>query len=568
MGSPAAVSFLQFLKAIVRRNVGPTGFTENLNSHRMFEVDVPDVGTAFFEDDLDEGTKRALVQCSLDASSGLLDLYTWRELAGMIELAAAIRTPGSNETGASETEKEAITALYLMIAIGAQCRGINEDLMCAAKYFSQARKLAFESMLQNPTVNMARIFLLLAFYMFGACRRNAAFMYIGVASKAAVILGLHVPEPYKHMSAEEKDIRLRTGKSVRVFDLICSSILGRPGSSVPLNLDSFHARDPLHEMTHRNLALDATYESSSVLESIVQKLAETDKLDMNSAENFLQIWREWSQALPVQLREPPQKLCERNYREAMIGNIHVACTYYFGIILVSRQFLIQHVTRQLRGRGHCEIEAGKVAELSGVCIDAATYMAQMCCDAAESGILLGNMCIMKAWVFAAGLVLGFSLLAEDGTNSESHEAFYSARRLLSSLGQLSPQATQYYRILTSFSEAIDTYRRQLQCERRNARAPYVERILSLGPSVHGRRARQDIQRPAVSGAAVIDDSVAGEDNYEGSTVSLSDPLSLPSLPAGDEDFILRFLWEGYNINFMDTTNVLEGIAIPHIMLEE
>lgn len=176
--------------------------------------------------------------------------------------------------------------------------------------------------------------------------------------------------------------------------------------------------------------------------------------------------------------------------------------------------------------------------------------------------------IFRAWVFAAGLVLGFSLLAEDGTNSESHNAFYSARRLLSSLGQLSPQATQYYRILTSFSEAIDTYRRQLQCERRDARAPYVERILTLGPSVHGHRARQDIQRPAVSGAAVIDDSVAGEDNYEGSTVSLSDPLSLPPLPAGDEDFMLRFLWEGYNINFMDTTNVLEGIATPNIRLEE
>lgn len=71
MGSPAAVSFLQFLKAIVRRYVGPTGFTENLNSRRMFEVDVPDVGTASFEDDLDEGTKRALVQCSLDAVSSV-----------------------------------------------------------------------------------------------------------------------------------------------------------------------------------------------------------------------------------------------------------------------------------------------------------------------------------------------------------------------------------------------------------------------------------------------------------------------------------------------------------------
>jgi hypothetical protein len=38
---------------------------------------------------------------------------------------------------------------------------------------------------------MARIFLLMAFYMLGECRRNSAFMYLGVAVKAALALGLH-----------------------------------------------------------------------------------------------------------------------------------------------------------------------------------------------------------------------------------------------------------------------------------------------------------------------------------------------------------------------------------------
>jgi Fungal specific transcription factor domain. len=112
--------------------------------------------------------------------------------------------PGSN----TDTEREDITCLYLMIAIGAQCRGGNEtDLLCAAQYFSQARRMAFEGMLQNPTLNMVRTFILLAFYMFGACRRNAAFMYIGVAAKASIVLGLHTSGQYKNMSTEERDIR-------------------------------------------------------------------------------------------------------------------------------------------------------------------------------------------------------------------------------------------------------------------------------------------------------------------------------------------------------------------------
>jgi hypothetical protein len=102
-------------------------------------------------------------------------------------------------------EKEDLTAIYMMIAIGAQCKGRTQaDLLCAARYFCQARKMAFEGFLEDPTVYMARDFLLMAFYMFGACRRNAAFMYIGVAAKASIVLGLHISGQYRQMSTEER----------------------------------------------------------------------------------------------------------------------------------------------------------------------------------------------------------------------------------------------------------------------------------------------------------------------------------------------------------------------------
>lgn len=139
-------------------------------------------------------------------SSGLLDLFTLSEISRMLKLSQDNPTPGSSSC--NDIERENIACLYLMIAIGAQCRGNNEaDLLCASQYFSQARRMAFEGMLQNPTLNMVRTFLLLAFYMFGACRRNAAFMYIGVAAKGSIILGLHTSEQYKNISTEERDIR-------------------------------------------------------------------------------------------------------------------------------------------------------------------------------------------------------------------------------------------------------------------------------------------------------------------------------------------------------------------------
>ncbi|KAE8355619.1 hypothetical protein BDV28DRAFT_128549 [Aspergillus coremiiformis] len=585
MGSAAAVLFLQFLQGIVKRYVGPVSFTESQNSRKMFEVDVPDTGTDFFTDELTETEKWAFIQCFLDASSGLLDLFTWEEINRMVNVSNSIRTPNSGRL--DHNVKDDLTAIYMMIAIGVQCKGkAQEDFLCAARYFCQARKMAFEGFLDDPTVYMARDFLLMAFYMFGACRRNSAFMYIGIAAKASIVLGLHVSGQYRQMSAEEKArrfvlscraleeaniiARLRIGKSIRVLDLVSSSILGRPGSTSSLRTDDIRAEDLDQRTSHRTVALNAAYEASSVLEAIVEKLAEGEKLDTNSADHFLQIWHEWSQALPDKLRLRPWKEPElefnSKYREDMIGNIHVACTYYFGVILVTRQSLIQHIMPQIRGKQPKKAATNgensgegteKVAELSGVCTDAATYMAQMCCEAAEVGILWGNMCILKAWLFAAGLVLGFSLLAEGQTTSEICHAFHGARRLLGSLGNSSPQAAQYHRILTSFSEAIDVYRNRLRRERLESRTPFVQRILTLDPSRGTDDDPENTQEPTYV--------VRAEENAGEPMESPSDFLSLRQIPdwpppPGNDDLMLHLFWEGYALNFTDYSPLEEVVA--------
>lgn len=335
----------------------------------------------------------------------------------------------NEESGGSDRERDSV-----------------DDQSTAARYFSRARHLAFEGMLQDPTTQMARTFLLLAFFMFGACRRNTAFMFIGVASKAAVVLGLHVSAQYQHLAPTERDLRLRTGKSIRALDLVCSSILGRPGSTLSLRADDVYASDLAGgrgdaEATprHRALALSATYEASMVLESIVHQAARDGEHNSSvnmapaTAENFLQMLREWSQALPSALRRGPPREerargdggmdePNRRDREACVGNIHVACTYYFGVILTTRHFLIQHTMPLLRRKpahqqsgastpsvasgggwdgkqGHATTpssSSAKVSEMAHVCIDAAVYMAQMCAEASDGGILLGNMCILKS----------------------------------------------------------------------------------------------------------------------------------------------------------------------------
>ena len=115
-------------------------------------------------------------------------------------------------------------SLYVMIAIGAQCCGRRpEEVAWAAELFCYARTLAFKKMLENPSVELVRMFLLMAFYMCGACRRNSAFMYLGVATKAASILGLHQPAQYRRLPSETRKARCvekRSPHRVTLVELI------------------------------------------------------------------------------------------------------------------------------------------------------------------------------------------------------------------------------------------------------------------------------------------------------------------------------------------------------------
>lgn len=337
---------------------------------------------------------------------------------------------------------------------------------------------------------------------------------------------------------------------------------------------------------------------------MVGKFADDGVLEPSSAEHFLQLLQEWSQALPVSLRQRPQKgdkslRDDPGYREKMIANVHVAGTYYFGIILVTRQFLIQHVMPQLHGQAsrakhgrRQDNRKGKngadaVADLSRSCIGAAIYMAQMCREAVDAGVFMGNMCIIKAWVFAAGLVLGFALLADDSSDTEARDAFRRSQHVLSILGRLSAQARQYHRILSAFSDAIDNYKRQMRRERNESGVPHVEQILSydFASVVSAQKRNNGVsdgynERSAVSvemgegqsqipldgGTGIshlptpdfnLDNNPTSETGFWDGSDTLSSITMSEFLPdqwpsPADNELMLRILWDGYSMSFDDS----------------
>lgn len=87
-------------------------------------------------------------------------------------------------------------AVYAAIAIGAQShKQCDMDERYASAYFHAART-ASDDPLAMPTVKSATISVLNAFFMLASHRRNAAYMYVGAAARAAQALGLHHQSSY------------------------------------------------------------------------------------------------------------------------------------------------------------------------------------------------------------------------------------------------------------------------------------------------------------------------------------------------------------------------------------
>lgn len=78
----------------------------------------------------------------------------------------------------------------MAMAIGAQALGKSNKALSAA-FLANGQKIAFEGLLQHARPSTVRLFILMSYYMLGACRKTTAVMYLGIASKAAMMLGFH-----------------------------------------------------------------------------------------------------------------------------------------------------------------------------------------------------------------------------------------------------------------------------------------------------------------------------------------------------------------------------------------
>jgi hypothetical protein len=134
-----------------------------------------------------------LADCGLPKTRGLIDPFSNDEFDATLRWYPNDRTEKASARFANQN---------MILAIGAQCAPSSDtQVQIEQECLAVAQSIASSILLESPSLQGIQTFLLLAYYMLGACRRNAAFMYLGVAARAAHALGLHNAKLYESLPA-------------------------------------------------------------------------------------------------------------------------------------------------------------------------------------------------------------------------------------------------------------------------------------------------------------------------------------------------------------------------------
>lgn len=158
-----------------------------------------------------------------------------------------------------------------------------------------------------------------------------------------VTILLHTPKVLRHMLTQNRD---RIWKSLRVVDQLISNLLGRPPSTSDVDCTVKYITTqgaPSLDL------LDASVQIFMIVERVVVEVYSRKRISLriaNYVSRQLKGWASnWLSPL-TRVASDPMKLATES-QEAVVGACQTLCSYYYGIMLLTRPFLIYELYEYL-----------------------------------------------------------------------------------------------------------------------------------------------------------------------------------------------------------------------------
>ncbi|KAL4902549.1 hypothetical protein BDW74DRAFT_169452 [Aspergillus multicolor] len=529
IGDSASLSFLQSVRRIVSLAIGRCEFTEDTSRHSMLEAfqssSTTQSGPLIQPPSNDEAQR--LARQYVLATSPLFDLFDLEEFHP--RLANWIGNPTGDEDTVS-------SIFYLVLAIGAQVSETNQNL--AEQYFVSGRQLAFSAFTETPSLYTIQSYVLISMYMLGACRRNGAFMNLGIALRAAYAVGIHRKDANSLFTARERRARERVWKSLRMMDLFLSASLGRPPATSDFDYD---LRED--EMTRRESHLPRDQLSTTVVslcrifERVLTEVYMRQVVSIHVAENISNQHRAWVRNLPTFLQMQTERLDSKTLEESLAA-AHVFGSYYWSIILLTRPFLIFWVSQYVRSKKDSATPetrngASRLSLFADACVYSALRGLDIVDGLARYESLPRRLPFLINSVFNSAVVLGAAFFADYDNLLPLEEGLNKAEKFLELFVPHDPHSCRFLQIIKYLRAAVTEHvaRRNRQWMERRSRQ--VDQLFGqVGPA--SAETIPPIRRPGEAAAAAVPSPLSPDKLAPANNPTPSQPPpNLPTLTPQD-----------------------------------
>lgn len=456
IGDSASLSFLQSVRRVVSSSIGRCEFTEDNSRHSMLEAFQNNPSTLpgpLIPPPSNDEAHRLARQYVL-ATSPLLDLVDLEEFHP--RLASWVDNPSGDEDTVS-------SIFYLVLAIGAQVSDTNQAL--AEQYFSSGRQLAFSAFQETPSIHTIQSYILVSMYMLGACRRNGAFMNLGIALRAAYAVGIHRKDANALFCGRERRARERVWKSLRMMDLFLSASLGRPPATSDYDYDirddALASGEQQGNLTpNKQLSLAVT-SLCRIFERILTDVYMKQVISINVAESISNQHRAWVRTLPKFLKEQTEQLDNKTMQDSLAA-AHVFGSYYWSIILLTRPFLVYRVAQYVKSKADPSASDGRagssrIALFADACVYSALRGLDVADDLGRFASLPRRLPFLINSVFNSAVVLGAAFFADYDNLLPLEEGMIKAERFLGLFVPHDPHACRFSHIIKYLRAAVGEY---------------------------------------------------------------------------------------------------------------
>ena len=507
VGDSANLAFLQNIRRLAKARIGDCNFTTDTLRHAIVEA-TPAKPVLTPSPDVDirptVEEARELVRQYLLASSGVIDLFDSDDI--MAHLSTWV-----NDASAETDFNSSI--YYLVMAIGAQVKYTDERGDVAEMYFARGRQLVSTNFMDDPSVLTIQSYALIALYMLTACRRNAAFMLLGIGIRAAYALGLHRSDVSALFESRERRTRERVWKSLRVLDLFMSASLGRPPATSEVDGGNVSWKKPSRDygdIQMGGLNSSAMLRICFIFERILNEVYCRREVSVQLVESISQQYRDWTLDLPAGLQmdglDPDQG--DPGSLQKTIGLAHLRGSYYWSIILLTRPFLIFAVSSS---RNPSRTQPGQQSQQSPVqtfadsCVEAALRGIEIATDLIHTPGIPRRLPLFVNSVFVSALVFGVAALGDFDKSFPLMSSLDQAEMILGAFAKHDPSARRYVQITHYLHQAA------------------VEHI--------SRRDRKDMDRRRQDAYGMFGNLLAGDFNGQAPTSGVQSTTPLTPEPS-------------------------------------